>query len=113
MAKSFILLGKEAGFAMESPEGMRAWVEAYHATVAPTMAAAKPPTKKKARAAAKGTRSAQRRKKKRLPPHERRGLWVGFCVMTLGHLNPQGRCFGDRSLLPRALSQQRASPLGC
>ena len=38
MAKSFVLMGKEAGFDMESPEGMRAWVEAYNATVAPTMA---------------------------------------------------------------------------
>ncbi len=57
MAKSFVLMGKEAGFDMESPEGMRAWVEAYNATVAPTMAAAEPATK--------GTMSAQRRKKKR------------------------------------------------
>ena len=65
MAKSFVLMGKEAGFDMESPEGMRAWVEAYNATVAPTMAAAEPPTKKKARGATKGTMSAQRRKKKR------------------------------------------------
>jgi hypothetical protein len=40
MAKSFVLMGKEAGFDMESPEGMRAWVEAYNATVAPTMTAA-------------------------------------------------------------------------
>src|SRR6266849_9321198 len=40
MAKSFVLMGKEAGFDMESPEGMRAWVEAYNATVAPTLAAA-------------------------------------------------------------------------
>ena len=69
MAKSFVLMGKEAGFDMESPEGMRAWVEAYNATVAPTMAAAEPPpTKKKARGATKGTMSAQRRKKKRVPP---------------------------------------------
>ena len=68
MAKSFVLMGKEAGFDMESPEGMRAWVEAYNATVAPTMAAAEPPTKKKARGATKGTMSAQRRKKKRIPP---------------------------------------------
>ena len=28
MAKSFVLMGKEAGFDMESPEGMRAWVHA-------------------------------------------------------------------------------------
>ena len=68
MAKSFVLMGKEAGFDMESPEGMRAWVQAYNATVAPTMAAAEPPLKKKARGATKGTMSAQRRKKKRIPP---------------------------------------------
>jgi hypothetical protein len=68
MAKSFVLMGKEAGFDMESPEGMRAWVEAYNATVAPTMATAEPPPKKKARSATKGPMSAQRRKKKRLPP---------------------------------------------
>ena len=68
MAKSFVLMGKEAGFDMESPEGMRAWVHAYNATVAPTMAAAEPPTKKKARGTTKGTMSAQRRKKKRIPP---------------------------------------------
>ncbi len=67
-AKSFVLMGKEAGFDMESPEGMRAWVEAYNATVAPTMAAAEPPPKKKARGAIKGTTRAQRRKKKRIPP---------------------------------------------
>ena len=67
MAKSFVLMGQQARFDMESPEGMHAWVEAYNATVAPAMAAAAP-TKKKVRAAAKGTRSAQRRKKKRLPP---------------------------------------------
>jgi hypothetical protein len=64
MAKSFVLMGQEAGFDMESPEGMQAWVEAYNATVAPTMAAAEPPTKKKARGAPKGTMSAQRRKRK-------------------------------------------------
>ena len=40
MAKSFVLMGQEAGFDMVSPEGMRAWVEAYNATVAPTLAAA-------------------------------------------------------------------------
>ena len=68
MAKSFVLMGMEAGFDMESPEGMRAWVEAYNATVAPTLAAAQPPPKKKARGATKGTVSAQRRKKKRIPP---------------------------------------------
>jgi hypothetical protein len=46
MAKSFVLMGKEAGFDMESPEGMSAWVEVYNATVAPTMAAAKPSNQK-------------------------------------------------------------------
>lgn len=64
MAKSFVLMGQEAGFDMESPEGMQAWVEAYNATVAPTMAAAEPPTKKKARGVPKGIMSAQRRKRK-------------------------------------------------
>jgi hypothetical protein len=67
MAKSFVLMGQQAGFDMESPEGMRAWVQAYNAMVAPAMATAAP-TKKKVRAATKGTRSAQRRKQKRLPP---------------------------------------------
>src|SRR5690349_15976084 len=46
MAKSFVLMGQQAGFDMESPEGMQAWVQAYNATVAPAMA---PPSKKKAR----------------------------------------------------------------
>jgi len=72
MAKSFVLLGKEAGFDMESPEGMRAWVEAYNATVAPTMAAAsmhpRPPTNKQARGVSKDTRNAPRRKQKRTLP---------------------------------------------
>jgi hypothetical protein len=72
MAKSFVLMGKEAGFDMESPEGMQAWVQAYYATVAPTMAAAsrrsEPPSKKKSRALPKGTMNAPRRKKKRTPP---------------------------------------------
>jgi hypothetical protein len=72
MAKSFVLMGKEAGFDMESPEGMQAWVEAYNATLAPTMAAAsrrpEPPIKKKSRAVPKDTMSAQHRKKKRTPP---------------------------------------------
>jgi hypothetical protein len=71
MAKSFVLMGKEAGFDMESPEGMQAWVQAYNATVAPTMAAASrhqgPPTKKKSRTVPKDTMNAQRRKK-RTPP---------------------------------------------
>jgi hypothetical protein len=72
MAKSFVLMGKEAGFDMESPEGMRAWVEAYNATVAPTMAAAsghrRPATNKKSRRVPKGTRNAPPRNKKRTPP---------------------------------------------
>jgi hypothetical protein len=63
MAKSFVLLGQQAGFDMESPEGMRTWVEAYNATVAPTMAAAAP-TKKKCVLPAKAP--GARRKKKRL-----------------------------------------------
>jgi hypothetical protein len=67
MAKSFIMMGKKAGFDMESPEGMQAWVEAYTATVAPMMAAPKPLTNKKSRGAPKGTRSTQRRKRKRTP----------------------------------------------
>ena len=65
MAKSFVLMGRDAGFDMESPEGMQAWIEAYNATVAPTMAGAEPSIKKKARGAPKGTMSAQRRKRKR------------------------------------------------
>ena len=72
MAKSFVLMGKEAGFDMESPEGMRAWVEAYNATVVPTLAAASghpgPPTNKQSRTAPKGRRNALRLKKKRTPP---------------------------------------------
>ncbi len=72
MAKSFVLMGKEAGFDMESLEGMHAWVQAYNATVAPTMAAASRhpglPAKKKSRTVLKGTMNAQRRKKKRIPP---------------------------------------------
>ncbi|MDQ2902992.1 MAG: hypothetical protein M3Y81_05505 [Chloroflexota bacterium] len=72
MAKSFVLMGKEAGFDMESPEGMQAWVQAYNATVAPTMAAASghqgPLTTKKSRTAPTGTMNALRRKKKRTPP---------------------------------------------
>lgn len=73
MAKSFVLLGKEAGFDMESPEGMRAWVDAYNATVAPRMAAAsrqpRPSTRKQSRGVSKGTRNAPQRKQKRTPPH--------------------------------------------
>ncbi len=70
MAKSFVLMGKEAGFDMESPEGMQAWVQAYNATVAPAMAA--PASKKKTRGAPTDIRSAQRRKRKPTHPHERR-----------------------------------------
>ncbi len=74
MAKSFVLLGQQAGFDMESPEGMRAWVEAYNATVAPRMAAASrqqgPSTRKQSRGVPKGTRTAApHRKQKRTPPH--------------------------------------------
>lgn len=72
MAKSFVLMGKEAGFDMELPEGMQAWVEAYNATVAPRMAAASrrpgPPTNKQSRAVPKGRMNALRCKKKRTPP---------------------------------------------
>jgi hypothetical protein len=68
MAKSFVLMGKEAGFDMESPEGMQAWVKAYNATVAPTMAVPslhpELSTRKKSRGAPKGNTLAQRRKKK-------------------------------------------------
>lgn len=65
LAKSFVLLGKEAGFDMESPEGMQAWVAAYNATVAPTLAAAaRPPEPPQARAVSKGARSAPRRQRK-------------------------------------------------
>jgi hypothetical protein len=72
MAKSFVLMGKEAGFDMESPEGMRAWVQAYNATVTPTMAVASrhrgPSTKKQSRGVPKGTRNAQPHNKKPIPP---------------------------------------------
>jgi hypothetical protein len=72
MAKSFVLLGQQAGFEMESPEGMRAWVEAYNATVAPRRAAASrnrgPATRKQVRGVPKGTRNAPHRKQKRTPP---------------------------------------------
>src|SRR6266705_4164206 len=71
MAKSFVLMGKEAGFDMESPEGMRAWVEAYNASVTPTMTAASrhtgPATNKKSRAVPKSTRNAPHRRKKHTP----------------------------------------------
>src|SRR6266487_236791 len=68
MAKSFVLMGKQPGFDMESPKGMQAWVKAYNATVAP----ADPVSKKKSRGAPTGIRSAQRRKRKPTHPHERR-----------------------------------------
>lgn len=69
MAKSFIMMGKQAGFDMESPEGMQAWVEAYNATVAPQLAAPslypEPLARKKSPGAPKRNTSVQRRKKKR------------------------------------------------
>lgn len=72
MAKSFVLMGKEAGFDMESPEGMRAWVEAYNAAVAPRMAIAsrhpESPINKQSRAVPKGRTNVPRRKKKPIPP---------------------------------------------
>ncbi len=72
MAKSFVLMGKEAGFDMESPEGMRAWVEAYNATVAPRKAAAsrhpRPSIKKQLHRVPTGTRNTPHRKQKRTPP---------------------------------------------
>jgi hypothetical protein len=71
MAKSFVLLGKQAGFDMESPEGMHAWVKAYNATVAPVMAATDPASQKKSRGAPIGIRSAQRRKRKPTHPQRR------------------------------------------
>lgn len=75
MAKSFVLMGKEAGFDMESPEGMQAWVQAYNATVAPRMAAASGHRKRLIKSAVpKGTMSRVCRKKKRMLPHERRDL---------------------------------------
>jgi hypothetical protein len=70
MAKSFVLMGMQAGFDMESPEGMQAWVKAYNATVAPAMAA--PASQKKSRSLPTDIRSAQRRRRKPTHPHERR-----------------------------------------
>ncbi len=67
MAKSFVMMGMHAGFDMESPEGMQAWVKTYNATVAPVMAATDPASQKKSR----GTRSAQRRKRKPTHPQRR------------------------------------------
>jgi Transposase len=72
MAESFVLMGKEAGFDMELPEGMQAWVKTYNATVAPAMAATDPASKKKSRGVPTSIRSAQRRKRKPTRPHERR-----------------------------------------
>jgi hypothetical protein len=72
MAKSFVLMGMQAGFDMESPEGMQSWVKAYNATVAPVMAATDPASKKKSRGVPTGIRSAQRRKRKPAHPHGRR-----------------------------------------
>lgn len=72
MAKSFVLMGMQAGFAMESPEGMQAWVKAYNTTVAPAMAATGPASqKKKSRGVPTGIRSAQRRKRKPTHPQSR------------------------------------------
>ena len=72
VGKSFVLLGQEAGFDMESPEDMRAWVEVYNATVAPRLSEAArhrdPSTKKLARGRPTGTRHAPRRKPRRPPP---------------------------------------------
>jgi hypothetical protein len=105
MAKSFVLMGKEAGFDMESPEGMQAWVAAYNATVAPTMAAAsrrpRPSTNKKSRAVPKGPMNAQRRKKKHTPSmreevHEKArpglGSWAGLLHHDAG-ASVRGRSF--------------------
>src|SRR5260370_28728069 len=73
MAKSFILMGKEAGFDMESPEGVQAWVKVYNATVAPRLAAPAlhpvPPTRKKSPRAIKRYTSVHRRQKNP-PPSE-------------------------------------------
>ena len=69
MAKSFVMMGREAGFDMESPEGMHAWVEAYNATVAPGLAAPslhpEPLVRKKSPGATKRNTSVQHRTKKR------------------------------------------------
>ena len=65
MAKSFVLMGMEAGFDMESPEGMQAWVQAYNAAIAPKMAASSSTTREKSRGATKRTMRAWSRKKKR------------------------------------------------
>lgn len=68
MAKSFVMMGKQAGFDMESPEGMQAWVQAYNATVAPQLAASslhpEPLARKKSLGATKRNMIVQRRKKR-------------------------------------------------
>lgn len=74
MAKSFVVMGKQAGFDMESPEGMRAWVEAYNATIVPkrTTAASRhrrSPTEQPSHAGIKGKRHAPRRQQKRTLPY--------------------------------------------
>ena len=71
MAKSFVLMGKEAGFDMESPEGMQAWVQAYNATIAPKMAAPPSTTREKSRGATKRTMRTWSRKKKRTKSESR------------------------------------------
>ncbi len=72
MAKSFVLMGMQAGFDMESSEGMQAWVKAYNATVAPSMAPTDPAREKKSCGVPTDIRSAQRRKRKPTHPHQRR-----------------------------------------
>ncbi len=71
MAKSFVLMGMQAGFDMESPEGRQAWVKAYNTTMAPAMAATGPASQKKSRGVPTGIRSAQRRKRKPTHPQSR------------------------------------------
>lgn len=72
VAKLFVLLGQEAGFDMESPEDMRAWVEVYNATVAPRLSeAARHPgssATKPARGRSTGRPHAPRRQKRSPPP---------------------------------------------
>jgi hypothetical protein len=72
MAKSFVMMGMQAGFDMESPEGMQAWVQAYNATVAPQLVASslhhEPLDRKKSLGATKRNRIVQRRKKKHTKP---------------------------------------------
>jgi hypothetical protein len=72
VGKVFVLLGQEAGFDLESPEDMQAWVEVYNATVAPRLSEAArkwgPSTKKLARGGSTGTRNAPPRQKRRTPP---------------------------------------------